>query len=254
MLFRIEALHSDGYYEKSPDVVSYNCVINAYAHGRGVVHRLENGKRLLERMQSRGIEANEITYNTLLRCVLKEMDGASESLSVREEKVENAESILSTMEEMKLSNTRSYNTMISILSKSQLPNSAQKAEEWLRHIMHQYDTTNEERFEPDVYSFNSVIHAYANSIDGSKKEVMTKHATKAEELLNEMESCDLENVHPDVISYSAVINAYARAASRGSEWCVDRAVEMLDRLEENLVHGGKRSVKPNKRTYSAVSA
>jgi hypothetical protein len=34
MLLRIEALHDDGNYEKSPDVVSYNSVINAYAHGK----------------------------------------------------------------------------------------------------------------------------------------------------------------------------------------------------------------------------
>jgi len=46
MLLRIEALHDDGYYEKSPDVVSYNSVINAYARAHDAKSsRSGNAKR-----------------------------------------------------------------------------------------------------------------------------------------------------------------------------------------------------------------
>lgn len=251
MLFRIEALHADGYYERSPDVVSYNCVINAYAHGRGIRDRLMNGERLVARMKDRGMDPNEITYNTLLRCLLREMEGMGYGTQalVRMDMVTKAESILATMEELKLSNTRSYNTMISILSKSQLDDSPQRAEYWLRHMMDQYDTTNAERFEPDTYSFNSVIHAYANSVSRTN----IQYAIRAEELLREMESSELESVQPDVVTYSAVINAFAKASSKENEWCIDRAMEIMESLEKNLDSDDKKSVKPNKKTYSAVS-
>ena len=74
MLLRIDALHDDGYYEKSPDVVSYNSVINAYAHARSAKEsRSANAKRLMERMKEKNITPNTITWNTLLRCILKEV-------------------------------------------------------------------------------------------------------------------------------------------------------------------------------------
>ena len=52
MLQRIEALHEDGYYEKSPDVCSYNSVINAY----GKVNAASgHARRLMKRMEEKGI-------------------------------------------------------------------------------------------------------------------------------------------------------------------------------------------------------
>jgi hypothetical protein len=262
MLLRIEALHADGYYEKPPDVVSYNCVINANAHGRGVdLDRLRNGERLLARMKERGIEPNEITYNTLLRCLLKEIEEINgndeKKKDLRKEKVQKAESILSTMEGLNLSNTISYNTMISILSKCQLEDSPQKAEHWLHHMMKQYNSSvSDERFEPDVCSFNSVIHAFASAIHSSRQhDTNSLNATRAEELLNEMlslyNSGGMESVRPDVVSYSTVINAYARAASKENEWCADRALAILEKMEQTLDDDDK-SVKPNKTTYSSV--
>jgi pentatricopeptide repeat protein len=268
MLLRIEALHSDGYYEKPPDTVSYNCVINSYAHARGVEDRLGNGKRLVERMIDRGIEPNEITYNTLLRCLLKEMEDADgNSMELRQEKVLQAESLISTMEKMNLANTISYNTVISILSKSCLKDSPQRAEYWLRHMMQLFNSTGDEKVEPDVCSFNSAIHAYSNAITDSKhykqyEQSNLVYAKKADELLTEMEtlcSNGQDSVRPDVISYSAVINAYARAASNENEWCADRAVEILEKMEANVSdimkkEVEKKSVKPNKKTYTGVSA
>jgi len=272
MLLRIEALHADGYYEKPPDVVSYNCVINAYAHGRGLRDtRLENGVRLARRMRDRGITPNEITYNTLLMCILKELEEThSSNTKMRSEKVAQAERILSTMETMNLCDTRSYNTMISILSKWNGKDAHVRAEGCLRRMMERYNSTGDERIEPDVCSFNSVIHAYANAIDSRYPNNSNKrypsnnnnalYAQKAEYLLKEMEtlfrSGTMGSVEPDVVSYSAVINAYARAASKENEWCADRAMQICDELEENYLAAIKADKKgiaePNKKVYSAV--
>ena len=265
MLLRIEALHADGYYEKPPDVVSYNCVINAYAHGRGLRDtRLENGERLLRKMKDRGIAPNGITYNTLLRCVLKELEETHYSnKTLRSEKVAKAESILNTMEGMNLCDTRSYNIMISIFSKCNGKDAHVRAEECLRHMMERYNSTGDEKREPDVCSFNSVIHAYANAISSRypNNSNNARYAQKAEDLLKEMETLfstgKMGSVQPDVVSYSAVINAYARAASKENEWCADRAMQICDKLEENFLAANKADRKgiaePNKKAYSAVS-
>ena len=117
MLTRIEALHADGYYEKAPDVVSYNSVINSYAHGRtssSKNSRSSNGKRLMKRMEEKGIQPNTITYNTLLRCIMKEI-GVKPTRQLSEDKIREAETILRYMEEVNLANTVSYNTVISCI-------------------------------------------------------------------------------------------------------------------------------------------
>ncbi|KAL7522218.1 hypothetical protein ACHAWX_006911 [Stephanocyclus meneghinianus] len=267
MLLRIEALHSDGYYERPPDVVSYNCVINAYAHGRAIDERLANGKRLLHRMTKKGIQPNEVTYNTLLSCLGKEMDDTHQPCSVsrRRDKLSKAESLLAEMEELKLANTISYNTIIAILSKSRLHDSPKRAEYWLRRMIELYNASGEDRLQPDVCSFNSVIHAYANAIADSKhsstqtnNQNTSIYAQRAEELLLEMETLYAsghESVEPDIVSYGAVIHAYARAASRGNDWCADKAMQILDKLEKNVLENqrdGRKRVQPNKRTYASV--
>eukprot|EP00804_Cyclotella_cryptica_P003647 CCRYP_002212-RE/>CCRYP_002212-RE protein AED:0.30 eAED:0.30 QI:0/0.66/0.57/1/0.5/0.28/7/1782/683 len=256
MLLRIEALHSDGYYEKPPDVVSYNCVINAYAHGRAIHDRLSNGERLVRRMVERGIVPNGVTYNTLLTCLLREM------MMMEEEESHNGCTVdalrREKMEERNLANTISYNTMISILSKSRLDDSPQRAEYWLRRMMELYTASGEESVEPDVCSFNSVIHAYANQ-QQQQQQNTSFYAQRAEELLLEMEtmyaSRRQDSLRPDVVSYSAVIHAYARAASRGNEWCAEKAMQILEKLERNVrksSEDGRKCVQPNKRTYASV--
>ena len=103
MLTRIEALHDDGYYEKPPDVVSYNSVINALAHGRATKQsRRSQAKQLMQRMEEKGIAPNAITWNTLLRCILKEI---WERKWERPAMVEEAETILEEMEQSGLANT-----------------------------------------------------------------------------------------------------------------------------------------------------
>ncbi|KAL7534811.1 hypothetical protein ACHAXR_008518 [Thalassiosira sp. AJA248-18] len=252
MLLRIEALHEDGYYEKAPDVVSYNSVVNAYAHGRAAKNnRSRNAKRIMKRMQEKGLKPNTITWNTLLRCILKDIGGKQSKISA-EKKVEEAESILTDMEESGLATTITYNTVISIISKSRVDKSAERAEILLQRMMELYEATQNDKIQPDTVSFNSVTHAYANS--NSRDVGAPKRARKAEELIKQMErlynSGENNDVKPDVVSYSAVVNAYARAAAQ-EEGCAAKAMDVLDRMEE-LYKGGDKGVKPNKRTYTSV--
>jgi pentatricopeptide repeat protein len=241
MLLRIEALHNDGYYEKSPDVVSYNSVINAYAQGKYArSSRSGNAKRLMKLMREKGVKPNSITWNTLLRCILKEIVEKPSK-----EKVEEAESIISDMEEAAIANTISYNTVISIVSKSGMNDSPRRAERWLQLML------KTDKIQPDTCSFNSVIHAYANF--GKNTLGAPDRARRAEDLIRQMERLHKSgdgNVKPDVVSYSAVVNAYSKAAPEDIS-CATRAMEILQRMEE-LYEGGDKDVKPNLRTYTSV--
>jgi hypothetical protein len=252
MLLRIEALHEDGYYEKSPDVVSYNSVINAFAHGRTAnLSRSENAKRLMKRMEEKGLRPNTITWNTLLRCILKEI-GDKRLRESSEDKVKEAEAILSHMEESAIANAVSYNTVISIISKCGTNDAAERAEGWLQRMLTLYEASNNDKIKPEACSFNSVIHAYANV--GKNSAGAQHRARRAEELLNQMEnlskSTGNDNVKPDVISFSTVINAYSRAALQEPK-CAVQAMEILERMEQ-LYEGGDKYLKPNMRTYTAV--
>lgn len=86
-------------------------------------------------------------------------------------------------------------------------------------------------------SFNSVIHAYANSRD--IKGAMDRAASW-------FNSGENNNVKPDVVSYSAVINAYSKAASQNVT-CATKAMDLLQQMEE-LYEGGDEASKPNFRT------
>ena len=247
MLLRIEALHDDGYYEKAPDVVSYNSVINAYAHQRiATFSRSKNAKRIMKQMEMKGITPNTVTYNTLLRCFQKEVGGKQHSRHSMssEETVQEAESILRSMEESKLANTISYNTAISILSRSGLKDAPERAQGWLNRMISLYNETLKDKIKPDTTSFNACISAFANSSPA--------RASEAEQLLLQMEklhaSGENSDVKPDVVSYTTVINACAKVRSDES---AAKAIKLLDHMND-LYKKGDKNVKPNQRTYTSV--
>lgn len=75
-------------------------------------------------MEEKGVKPNTITHNIfLLYDILKEIGEKGPS----KDKVEDAETILLTMEDSALANTISYNTVMSIISKSGLTDSPQRA-------------------------------------------------------------------------------------------------------------------------------
>jgi len=295
LLLRIEALHEDGYYEKSPDVCSYNCVINAFCldssrYGHGGIGRrggvvmstvrgyknnnskdqegtleeyattneeliggaTSNAERLIQRMMQKGLTPNDITYNTLLRCISKDMDlvgrenlnnqskrrdnrsnpktesKPSASVSTRTAQthqnllVQKAESILSKMEDLQIANTISYNTMISILSKQQHPTS------------HNSNNNNKNQAEESVRQAEACFHR----------------------MLSLSTATSDERIQPDTCSFNSLIGAYAKigASIPGAKERAIRAEDLLRQME-NLYREnpeGNKSVKPDVVSYSSV--
>ena len=72
LLMRIEKLYAEGYYEKRPDSVSYNSVMNAYVLSNEVSYK--EVERLMTRMEklcreggNDALKPNVITFNTCKR-------------------------------------------------------------------------------------------------------------------------------------------------------------------------------------------
>ncbi|GKY94967.1 hypothetical protein MPSEU_000461300 [Mayamaea pseudoterrestris] len=98
--------------------------------------------------------------------------------------------------------------------------------------------------QPDKYTFNTVIHAFAKA--GS-----AEGACQAQELLERMHKLHREGnplTKPDTITYNVVINACAKTGRKGS---ADQALKLLEKMHK-LYAMGDPDVNPNVVTYGAV--
>lgn len=180
----------------------------------------------------------------------------------------------------------SYNTMIKAFSNS---GNAKRAEGVLNTMEKLFESTGDEKIRPDLISFSSVLNAYAKSAmkdagsskraenilfrmikneefqdDGQKpvkpntwcfNTVLNGHAARgagnrAVLLLKLMEDMSEKSgyVQPDIYSYNTVLKALAKSHEKGS---IDRAVNILDRMEEKSKKG-KKSVTPDAVSYNTL--
>jgi hypothetical protein len=105
-------------------------------------------------------------------------------------------------------------------------------------------TLQDDNVQPDKYTFNTVIHAYA-------KAGGTEAATKAQELLTRMHTLYQQGnrgAKPDTITYNVVINCWAKSGGKGAATEAEKLLERMHALYER----GDLDVKPNVVTYGAV--
>ena len=263
MLERIQKLHLDGYYDVSPDAVSYNSVLNAWAR----CQQVDAVERALQLFQDMLVEPTLVSFNTLLLVLARHgyPEQAQELLeymkSVSSSDADNGRRHLEL-----LPDTISYNSVLlgwahhdndeSSISRLE---AALQAESILREMTHiAYEQLNP-HVKPDTISFNIVLDAWANAAkhhsddkhDSTTDTVSTSSlilhpAKRAQELLTHMEKLHQagnDDVEPDVYSYTSVIKAWGN--SRDDEAC-DAAMHLLKQMESN------NNVKPNPHTYAAV--
>lgn len=258
LLERIEALYKEGYYAVSPDVVSYNSVLNAWAKRNSPEKALELLQSLEEKHESNGpdnlsdIQANVISYNTVIYAF------AQNGL------YKEAEQLLREMQQHPDDNmvpdTITFNAVLYAYAQSKEKDAPPRAEALLREMM-----TDENEAQVDTTSFNVVLHAWANSKED-------RAAFRAQELLEHMETLSLagnSKVRPDVYSYTTVIQAWVSQLrnrhfrrenhSRGNHFdkraqklaqnsktaAAEAANKLLKKMEEEQLH-------PNQVTYTSV--
>ena len=272
MLLRIEALHAEGYYEITPDTVSYNSVMNAYAiAATRDGEAAKEAQQLLGRMEEMAlneaggdgssrpvgiVRPNAISFNTVILALANsgQPDKAEELLSHMEDIclaiVENTDSNSNLANGCAIGddapiscmpNTITYNSCILAWAKAGDPH---RAENLLKRMMELSLERNDDDLKADCISVNTVLHAWAVS----RQRGAAEHA---ESLLRHMETLYLsgnEDVQPDKISYTSVIAAWA--SSKHSD-AANRALKLLQEMEE-LYEAGEECVRPNSYTYTAV--
>jgi len=207
LLERIEALYEEGYYAVSPDIVSYNSVLNAWAKQNApekALELLETLKKKSEKISnneyqndaggnsnSDTIQANAISYNTVIYAF------AQNGL------YKEAEELLRLMQGHEddgiAPDTVTFNSVLYAYAQSAESEAPSKAESLLREMM-----TDENQAQVDTTSFNIVLHAWAKS-------KLHRAPYRAQELLEHMETLSLAGntkVKPDVYSYTTVIQAW----------------------------------------------
>ena len=188
LLQRIAALHDEGYYAVAPDVVSINCVLNAWARSDDRNAPQKAVDLVLEELEKDRTEAhfpNLITMNTLIHSFAKR--GMAEQ----------AELILRTMSSKYgiEPDTISYNSCIFGFAKANKP---RKCEELLKEMIEESRKSPAKDVKPDTVTFNTVLSAWGRSYHWSAP-------NRAESLLRHMEQmyqAGNDHVEPDNYSYS----------------------------------------------------
>lgn len=229
----LKMLNEKGNKDISPDLVTYNAILNCIAKENRMSRTKRNwnasdiGERaesLLQRMES-GKEGNHITpdlisYNSVLTSYMN--SNTSDSAS-------RAQHLLEKMIDSDIDpDLLSYTICINTLAKSKLQGSAQKAEDLLR-ILENASLDGDSSLLPDVKCYNSVLHAWATS----DEKIATK---KILQLLKEMkdlrEGSGRLDLVPDSVSCTSIISSMTR---RGDKESSTLRKEMMSLVESNNV-------------------
>jgi len=222
MLQRISALHEEGYYDVSPDIVSYNSVLKAWKEDNNPEKALDYLQQMLEKGKT---EVDVISFNTVILAFAKQGNyGVPRSMIGQMEE----------REDLPDPDILTYNALLYALAQSKDSGTTEEAEELL------YDLVDgkHEPVQVDIASFNTVIFAWS--------QVASKYnpsaANSAQVLLNRMEKLaqgDRPSLKPDVYTYTTVIQAWARCEQSL------KAEKLLDIM-------ASKGLIPNRYTYTAV--
>jgi pentatricopeptide repeat protein len=316
LLQRIHALYQEGYYEVSPDIVSYNSVLKAWKEDNNpdkaydllqdmlrIDYTADNknddeyiqvdvisfntvilafaktgnypqAEDLLRQMQRRSDlpDPDTVTYNAVLYAFAQSPD---QGTAIQ------AENLLREMMTPKVNvtvDTTSFNTVLyawSQMADATTLAPAHRAQQLLDH-MEGLAAAGNPNVDPDVYSYTTVIQAWAkceqpvksqNVLDTMTSKGLVPNrftytavmsslaksgkAPKAELILNEMMEAyenGNDNLKPDTVAFSSVMDGWARLSSVDKPECAERALKLLARMK-GLEHLG---MGPNERTYTSV--
>lgn len=250
---RIAALHREGYYAVSPDIVSFNSVLKAWQ---------TDPEKALEFWEAEAVPGrmNVRSYNTFLLSLAKAG------------MYEQAESLLRQMQVINAAvrpDRISWNTVLLAFATAACehdPDAAGKADAMLRIMLGGRDSIDDNPIEvndnepdfmslpptidpnyippqPDATSFNTVIFAWAAHVNAKKAAQQTEYWLRA--MAQCPADCGNSFVRPDVYTYTTVIKAWSRC---DGPVAAERALALLEEMQR----GTELSTQPNRVTYTVV--
>ncbi|KAL7553923.1 hypothetical protein ACHAWF_017280 [Thalassiosira exigua] len=219
ILDRFEKYSSGGHGLIQPDNISYNTVLSAWSQSAKI--NPVSQSEFKEGAQSSSIVGKDAAFEALK--LLKKLEP-----SPPQEGDTRAQPLCSVEPDV-----ISYNTTIAAFANAAQhckngPKLAEKAEAILSRMKYQLG------IEPDDYSYNGVLLAWARSSGGLEA------AKRAESIFRRMR-------HPTMISWSTLITAYVHADS------APKAESLLKEMEQNARHqGGASAIIPSIVLYNNV--
>jgi len=233
LLLRIEHLYDEGYYETSPDCVSYNSVMNGYARLLGSDSNTNGGDGPTagnEGEAGTNVNNNYDALEDVMRIWKRMQDYETNSNS--------NSSIKPTIV--------TYNTVIRSLAKNGY---GTKAEELLNHMENEFYRKGQNvPLGPNNITFNSVIDAYAKCrrpLDAERILRQMMVLSRQNEINKYMR---LEEIKADTVSFNTVLHAWATSKQRGAGY---RSSQLLKHMEK-LYNAGNLDVRPDVFSYTAV--
>lgn len=242
ILEQIKEMTQSGDLDQPPDVILYNAVLDCWAKSSATSQIASRAVAFLEKMKQDEIVPDVISYNTIIHCL------------AQSGRTHDAELMLDKMKDAGVyPNSITYNTLLAAcLNQASSRNKRNKYQDRSSESR-KIDTNraeilfekmrNDPNIDPDVVTYNTMLHAYSREGD----------IEKAESLLKDM---FLENspVAPDSVSINTVINAWTKS---GREKAPQRAEAILEQMlqpnNSNKEQGEKlEGIRPTSITFNSV--
>lgn len=228
-----------------PNAASYTTVMEGWCYGnQDSEEGPQKSQELLDKMIDKGLVPNELTY--FLVC-----QKWAESYK-HDRTGANAQRAQDLLRLIPSPSAKLYSIVLEGWCRrvGKVPHAMDKAEQLLQEM------ENHPTIRPNVLTYTSVIGGLARSKERDL-------ATRADQLLIRMkQTVDTQGVarsnstvpvEPDMVAYTSILNCWAKTTSRKErERAADRALEILQEMEEQYIHYEKYHLKPNQITYATA--
>lgn len=230
----------------TPDSVSYNTIIKAYANKADAERAEAILNTMIELHQStadKKIKPDLISYSSVLnayaRSARHDPNASKKSEEILMQMVKMQEEEEGKGGKERLVNTWCFNTVLNAYAVQGKGGNAS-------NLLKEMETLGEKdkMLQPDIYTFNTVLKALANSKEKGSVE-------RAQQILDRIVT-NYENgvskVKPDGITYNTVILAYANSRGKGK----GRKAQSLVKQMEAKFQDGDMDVRPTSPTYTTL--
>lgn len=227
LLERISLLYQEGYYDVSPDIVSYNSVLKAWKEENNPEKAFELLQQMLLADEINDDTVDVISFNTVI-LAFANTGNYPQALEMLRQMQQRAD--------LPSPDTVTYNSVLYAYAQSSDQGTAIQAENLLREMMDpKFNVT------VDTTSFNTVIHAWSQMVKDNSNVAAAHRAQQLLDHMAQLAAAGNSNVEPDVYGYTTVIQAWANCGQPL------KSQELLDRMTLK-----KEGLVPNRYTYTAV--
>ncbi|KAL3918191.1 MAG: hypothetical protein SGILL_004355 [Bacillariaceae sp.] len=244
-----------------PNVVTYTCILDAYARSPGNGGGAQAAEDFLIRLLNSGEgegTLNTLTFDTILNAWA--LEGTLES-------AEHAEMILHSLEDKQQGDFRptatSYTTVMNAYAKVGNTRAVECAEGLLnRMIRRAEEETSEIKagrrskkskgrvVRPDTIVFNACLHSWATARE-------PRAGTKSMELMKKMKDFaarkdDPYDTLPDIVTYNTVLSCWSHSGDKNAALQTEKIVKEMRKMSQENSGNGESAVVANTMTFNSV--